>query len=274
METNIKRTALNITTYCNLKCKHCLAFIPYYKDPTNLSFEDARMILKSYFQVVDSVEHFTVTGGEPLLNRDLKKILQETFKYLDQITESVDFVTNGTLEIPDEILDLFEANKEKTKIILSDYGENLSIKMHSIEKKLMDRKINYRISKFHGESLYYDGWIDFSDHSLKWRTEEERDRNAQGCIHRTGKYFVINNGELHCCSRSFWRIKNNIIPKVEGEYVPLMDKGISIEEKRKLLMEMYHKKSSSSCAYCVGLRNDVPREYPAQQLKQCQCNTK
>ena len=70
--TNIKRTALNITTYCNLKCKHCLAFIPYYKDPKNMSYEEAKKVLEIYFQVVDSVEHFTVTGGEPLLNVDLK----------------------------------------------------------------------------------------------------------------------------------------------------------------------------------------------------------
>lgn len=264
--TNIKRTALNITTYCNLKCKHCLAFIPYYKDPKHLSFEEAKKILEIYFQVVDSVEHFTVTGGEPLLNRDVKKILQETFKYLNQIVGSVDFVTNGTMDIPDEVLDLFEENKEKTKIVLSDYGESLSTKIYSIEKKLADRKINYRVSKFWGESLYYDGWIDFSDHSLKWETEETRDKNAQGCIHRIGKYFVINDGELHCCSRSFWRMKNGMIPKVKGEYVPLMDMDISIEEKRRLVMEMYQKKSSLSCAYCVGLRNDVPREYPAQQL--------
>ena len=77
---------------------------------------------------------------------------------------------------------------------------------------------------------------------------------------------MINNGELHCCSRSFWRIKKGIIPKVEGEYVPLVDDNTSIMEKRRLLMEMYNKKSSTSCAYCVGLRNDVPREYPAQQI--------
>ena len=133
--TNIKRTALNITTYCNLKCKHCLAFIPYYKDPKSMSYEEAKRTLEIYFQVVDSVEHFTVTGGEPLLNVELNLILQETFKYLEQVTASVDFVTNGTMEIPDDILDLFEKNREKTKIVLSNYGEELSIKISSIEKK-------------------------------------------------------------------------------------------------------------------------------------------
>lgn len=63
MKTDINRTVLNITTYCNLKCKHCLAFIPYYKNPKHMVFEEAQLILEMYFKVVDSVEHFTVTGG-------------------------------------------------------------------------------------------------------------------------------------------------------------------------------------------------------------------
>lgn len=61
-------------------------------------------------------------------------------------------------------------------------------------------------------------------------------------------------------------MKEGIIPKVKGEYVPLMEKNISIDEKREDLMKMVEKRSSTSCAYCVGLRNDVHRVKPAQQL--------
>ena len=268
MEINIKRTALNITTYCNLKCKHCIAFIPYYKNKSSMTIETAKKILENYFKIVDTVEHFTITGGEPLLNKDVGLILKEVYQYQTQIKESIDFVTNGTIEIPKEVLDLFELHKENTKVILSNYGEELSVKINSIEKELKKRDITYRISKFYGDDLYYDGWIDFTDHSLKWKTLEERDCNAQKCIHRLGKYFVINDGELHCCSRSHWRIRNHIIPKVRGEYVPLLDESFSIEEKRQDLLAMLEKKSFSSCAHCVGLRNDVERVRPAQQLEE------
>ena len=266
MRTDIKRTALNITTYCNLKCKHCLAFIPYYDKRFSMTIEEAKRILDIYFQVVDSVEHFTVTGGEPLLNKDCAQILEEVFRCKNQIIGSVDFVTNGTMEIPDDIITILAENRDKTKVVLSNYGENLSIKIGMIEETLKQRNIPYRISKFYGDNLYYDGWIDFSNHDLKWKTIEERDENAQKCVHRVGKYFVINNGELHCCSRSYWRIRQGIIPKIKGEYVPLLDDSISIEEKRQDLIEMFNKKSSTSCAYCVGLCNGVPRVKPAQQL--------
>lgn len=266
MRIDIKRTVLNITTYCNLKCKHCLAFIPYYDKRSSMSAEEAGKVLKAYFQVVDSVEHFTVTGGEPLLNEDCAKILEEVHKYENQITGSVDFVTNGTMEIPDSVMTVLIKYRDKTKVVLSNYGENLSRKIDVIEESLKQNDIPYRVSKFYGDNLYYDGWIDFSNQDLKWKTIEERDKNAQKCIHRVGKYFIIYDGELHCCSRSYWRIRQGIIPKIKGEYVPLIDETISIEEKKQDLIDMFNKKSSTSCAYCVGLCNGVPRVKPAQQL--------
>ena len=93
METNIKRTTMNITTYCNLKCKHCLAYIPYEREPRSIKIEEAKKNLEKYFEVVDSVEHFTVTGGEPLLNKDVCKIIEEVHKYDEKIRGSVDMVT-------------------------------------------------------------------------------------------------------------------------------------------------------------------------------------
>lgn len=266
MDTNIKRTALNITTYCNLKCKHCLAFIPYYKDKKSMSYDTAKKILHKYFEVVDSVEHFTITGGEPLLNKDVYLILQEAFEYIDRIKISIDFVTNGTLLINEDILKLFAQYKDKTKIILSNYGDSLSTKIRDNEENLKKYNISYRISKFYGDDLYYDGWIDFTNHDLKWKSIDDRDKNAQKCVHGQGKYFVINDGEIHRCSRQFWRIHENIIPKVEGEYVPLLDDSISVERKRELLNNMISQKSGTSCAYCVGLCNGAERVMPAQQL--------
>lgn len=266
METNIKRTTMNITTYCNLKCKHCLAYIPYEREPRNIKIEEAKKNLEKYFEVVDSVEHFTVTGGEPLLNKDVCKIIEEVHKYDEKIRGSVDMVTNATIKIPTELLDILEKHRDKSRVILSDYGENLSKEITTISNELDKRNITYRISKLNGDNLYYNGWIDFTNHDLKWKTIEERDRNAQKCIHRVGKYLLLINGEIHCCTRSYWRMKQGIIPKKVGEYVPLMDEAISIEGKRDLLMKMIEMKSSTSCAYCVGLCNDVERVIPAQQL--------
>ncbi len=264
-EIILKRTSFNITTYCNLKCKHCIAFIPYYKEKKMMSYDEASLLLKKYFQIVDRVGHFNVTGGEPLLNKDVCKIMEEVFLYEKQIDESIDFVTNGTLEIPEKLLDLFAERQGRSKIIMSDYGEHLSTKIKQNEELLIKKKIDYRISKFYGDGLYYDGWIDFTDHSLKWPDKEARDNNSRKCVHSAGKYYVINDGEIHRCSRSFYRMKMGIIPKSGGEYVSLTD-DLPIEEKKRQMLNMQKSVSGTSCAYCVGLRNDIPRVAPAQQL--------
>lgn len=264
-EIKLLRTGFCITQRCTLKCKLCLAFIPYYKEPKDISFNEAEVILKRYFQIVDSVNVFTVTGGEPLLNPHLYDILSLLYTYSDKIVNSIDFVTNGTLDIPDDILDLFETHSIKTKVILSDYGK-LSTKITSISQKLSERNIDYRISNFHGENLYFDGWIDFRNHDKKIFTIEERDLHGEKCIHKTGKYFLINEGELHNCSRSYWRMKQGIIPRIEGEYISLIDDA-PIEKKREDLRYLMNQKSVTSCGHCIGLRNDVPRQYPAEQLK-------
>ncbi|TCL59371.1 radical SAM family protein [Kineothrix alysoides] len=263
--TDIWRTALCVSQRCTLRCKLCLAFIPYYENPKDLSLAETKDVLKSYFSVVDTVKTFTVTGGEPLMNKELAEILKVVYSYKSQITESVDFVTNATLDIPEDILQIFERNADITRLVLSDYGD-LSPKIQSISEELGKRNITYRISNFHGDDLYFDGWIDFTDHSKKIDDLELRDAQGRECIHRSGRYFVINDGELHSCSRSYWRMGQETIPRIKGEYIDLTSSSITIEEKRKDLSHMFSQASSTSCGYCVGLRNNVKRHYPAEQL--------
>lgn len=264
-KTELARTVFCITQRCTLKCKLCLAFMPYYDKPKDVTYEDAVKILDSYFKIVDTVNSFTITGGEPLMHKDLVNILREVNKYSSQIRQRVDIVTNATLDFSDELLDFLANKNNRMRVVLSDYGE-LSYKINDIVTKLKQRDIEYRISNFHGDDLYFDGWIDFTDHSLKITDKQKRDEHSQKCIHSIGKYFLINEGELHSCSRSYWRMRQGIIPRCENEYISLLDDSKSIEYKREVLEKMCSQKSSTSCAYCVGLRNDVERHYPAEQL--------
>ncbi len=193
-------------------------------------------------------------------------IFKELFKYEEQINDSVNMVINNTIVLSRDLLQFFREKSNKIKIILSDYGNGLSPKFDENQKLLDEYGICYRISKFYGSDMYYDGWLDFTDHTIKWETIEERDSNAMKCIHRTGRYFIVNDGEIHCCSRGYWRSRNGIIKKIKGEYVDLMSKTISIEEKRMDLQNMLSLPSSESCSRCPGFSNELPRFKPAEQL--------
>lgn len=268
MEKKIEllRTGLCVTQKCTLKCKLCLAFIPYYKNPKHLTLEETKVVLRKYFELVDSVGIFTITGGEPLLNPEIYEIMELLYQYSEKITRSIDFVTNGTLEIPQKLLELFSLHSEHTKVVLSNYGK-LSTRIGEISNELRKRKIVFRVSDFYSDNLYFDGWIDFRNHDKKIFNTEERDfQGGEKCLHGRGKYFLINEGELHKCSRSYWRIKNGIIPRVKGEFVDLLADA-PVDEKKKDLRNLLNAKSVTSCGHCVGFRDDIEREYPAEQLK-------
>ena len=111
----IRRTTFVITQKCTLKCKLCLAFMPYYKNPVNTTLEEAERIVNNYFNIVDEVQIFSITGGEPLVNPELVNIIKKVLTYRDKITNTIDIVTNGTLMFRDDLLELLEKNNDKIK---------------------------------------------------------------------------------------------------------------------------------------------------------------
>ncbi len=85
---------------CNLKCLHC-----YQENhiPIQLSFDKLEKIYKQYKELLKKEKmrgHINITGGEPLCNPHLFKLLDLIKKDSDLITFSI--LTNGTL-ITDEI---------------------------------------------------------------------------------------------------------------------------------------------------------------------------
>lgn len=54
----LRRTTFVITQRCTLKCKLCLAFMPYYDNPVHTAYEQACRIIDNYFKIVDQVGIF------------------------------------------------------------------------------------------------------------------------------------------------------------------------------------------------------------------------
>ena len=154
------------------------------------------------------------------------------------------------------------------RIIISNYGKNLSTKINAIEEALNQIGVTYRIQNYDSESTEwtYDGWVDFTDHSLKHDTEEKLKRQGARCIFRQGHYWVINDGELHPCSRQYWRMRKGIIPKDKDWYLDLNELQMDLEEQRMKLQQLEQVPYLKSCAYCNGVYNGIKRYKPAEQL--------
>ena len=248
-----------VTEYCSLKCKLCLAYVPYYKEKSHMSLDMAKLIFKNYFDTIDSVDKFSVTGGEPLINPQIDEILMELLKYENKINNEIILITNGTILLSKETLQILKSNS-KIKVIVNNYGK-LSIHAYENRDLLKKNGIN---NIFYTEDNRY-GWIDCRDHSLKYTSLQQREEQAAQCAFFKGKKYVINRGILYTCTRAAYRIQEEIIPYSSNDYIDLINE--EMETRKVKLLKLLKLKSTISCAYCGGLKADTPKYKAAEQLE-------
>ena len=78
---------------------------------------------------------------------------------------------------------------------------------------------------------------------------------------------MINRGKLYTCTRSAYRIQENVIPYTENDYIDLLDNDTDIMQKREKLFALTKLKYTMSCAYCNGLIENSKKYKAAEQLK-------
>ena len=257
----VPSTSFMVTEACTLKCKLCLAYVPYYKKHTCMTELDMKKVLERYFLIVDEVEKMSLTGGEPLLNVQINEMLLEIFKYSERITKEIILITNGTIPFTNELLDIMVQN-DKLKVIVNNYGK-LSLYAEENYYRLCQK--NIRAILYTEDNRY--GWIDCRDHSLKHESVEAKEKQAAQCAFFQGKKYVINRGKLYTCTRAAYRIQEGIIPYTEEAYIDLLDETQSVELQKKKLKELLGARYTISCAFCDGLTENSVKYKAAEQLE-------
>lgn len=83
---------VEITNYCNLKCKHCYWWVNRKDRPDELGEEGWKQVIEKVFKKYN-VTHVWVAGGEPYLRPNIVKLFSE------QLPKKSSVVTNGTMPI-------------------------------------------------------------------------------------------------------------------------------------------------------------------------------
>lgn len=106
---------LSVTDRCNLRCNYCMPEPEYVWLPREdiLSFEEMAT-LAGYFADL-GVEKVRLTGGEPLLRRDLARLVRLLRQ--DRRIKEVALTTNGVL-LADHAQELYEAGLDRVTISL------------------------------------------------------------------------------------------------------------------------------------------------------------
>lgn len=188
----------------------CAEYSPYFPKTPFTPLEDLEKAIDMLFLCVDEVGDFSILGGEPLLHKEIYRVVQHLMKYEGRIKRIL-ILTNGTV-VPSEqgLMDILDDKlREKLQFNISNYGNELSVKLDSIVALCEKLSIKYRVIMYHGNDLFCDGWIDYGDHTRKYFTEDEIKEHAEKCYFRKAVHTLIHivdgRSYMSRCGRSFWR---------------------------------------------------------------------
>src|SRR5690242_8518102 len=91
----IKSMRISITDKCNFRCTYCMPAegLPWLKKAEILSYEEIERIARVAVQI--GIEQIRLTGGEPLVRRDVPGLVHQLHKI--EGLRSLSLTTNGIL---------------------------------------------------------------------------------------------------------------------------------------------------------------------------------
>ena len=145
----IRDLRISVTDRCNFRCDYCMPKEIFGDDytflPKNelLTFEELTRISKIYAQL--GVKKIRITGGEPLLRRNLYKLVEQ-LNLIDGI-EDIGLATNGLL-LKKHGKNLYQAGLRRINVSLDAIEDNVfqEINNRNIKASTILEQIDYAIS--------------------------------------------------------------------------------------------------------------------------------
>jgi organic radical activating enzyme len=249
-----------ITTRCSLKCKNCITYIPTIeeKHQSYMNFDEYKLYLDNLLANIKKLQFFVLIGGEPLLHKDLNKFLQ--YALSQKKINCVYMITNGTMDISDEIMDTLKKNRKRAFVVISNYKSNPDL--------LPRLKTNEIINKLNKNNVhvYYRPimtWFPVSDIKYRNRSYEENIKYYLKC-----KMFCpsVTAGKLSMCSRaSTILLRKLYIPSESSDGKEYLD--LSKPADKNKIISFYSNRSFGVCNYCGVVEDSMKEEIiPAVQL--------
>lgn len=125
-QLNIIQLNTAVTTWCTLSCEKCNMFLTHYDNShrKHFSFEEMKGDIDAVLEYADYIFRYNFLGGEPLLNKDLKRIISYVGNNYKNRIGKLGITTNGTIIPDDETLECLK--KYDVTVGISDYTLSVS----------------------------------------------------------------------------------------------------------------------------------------------------
>jgi hypothetical protein len=250
------------STVCNLKCKACLNFNSYAKQFYVRELEDIKKDIDLFFQCVDRIMLFHVSGGEPMLYKGIADIIEYIDKNYGDRIDTLRTVTNGTV-VPNDVI-LERLSKCNFEITVDDYREAVpqyNDKFDKLLTKLEQYHIHYYINKT-------DEWIDLAPDRTDFSkcSEGQMQQHFDECCQA---WQELREGKLYSCNYDAYATVAGINEEPDEEVFDL--KNFS-DSRKKALVEFrlgYNGKGFTNfCKKCRGFSEQNPyKGQPAKQVE-------
>ena len=221
----IKALPIVVTTRCTLNCKYCFAKIPYFYNREDVDIDFLIREMDKVLSVVDKIEWLEIFGREPLLYKDLWKLV----KYINQpkVQEKVVYsiiLTNGTVLFDDKTLEQISENKRFWKIAHSPYGK-YSNKQFALFEQCNENNVFY-----FSRSMPY--WHKFGIIS---EPNDPEIINSDKCISCCCYVPTFFDGKMYSCETLAFAGYLKMFPEDKRNYLDIFSEEFTKEKLRDFL---------------------------------------
>lgn len=236
-----------MTEACTLKCEKCAIMLPYFKEHRNPSLEKLKAEADALFERIDFVGNFTVTGGEPLLRRELPDLLRYVGENYRNKIGSFKIISNGMIEPWNELLAVMR--EYDIAVDISDY----TIGVPEIKEDVESTLKRYKDEGIQTYFLSSATWVDFGFDTVENQYSEDQLIKFFDYCHTRCRGYV--DGKIRYCINAFFAARAKGEVEDENNAFDILNME-STEENKRALVEFDMGYSDAGylkmCQHCNG----------------------
>lgn len=249
------------STVCNLNCRDCLNFTPYIRKFETRTLDSLEKDIDKFFDTIDYVARYQISGGEPLLYPQLKELITYIGSHYRNKIGVFETVLNGTIVPKDDICEV--AKRYSMTMILDNYTREIPSKLNH-RAEILAQFAKYELLWIDNT---VDDWFDLdifgTDHSKM--TDDELQEFFDSC---NNPWHCYENGKFYACNFARFSEKAGMHSEPESSCFDITE--LNPERKMELLEFLlnYNEKGYVElCKRCSGWADYNPKRVPVAVQK-------